>query len=256
MDEERELSARSTSPYAALLGVQVLFGSLPVIAKIVLAVMPSIGLVGFRVGITAVALFIFQRGRGSLKLKHTGDYRRLATLSLFGVVFNQLLFVGGLSYTRAANTSLLAVTIPIFTMMVGAVIGTERLRLLKVVGVILAAAGVLFLFASVICVPLGLAALNKIDVWTIDAKIWALVFYISIVATAGPYLLNAWALARVSPTTVAIFVYLQPLIGFCLAVLFLGEILTENFAFAAILIFAGVFLTVRRNDRVPQITDT
>ncbi|MCA1608663.1 MAG: DMT family transporter [Acidobacteria bacterium] len=104
--------------------------------------------------------------------------------------------------------------------------------------------------------PLGLAALNKIDVWTIDAKIWALVFYISIVATAGPYLLNAWALARVSPTTVAIFVYLQPLIGFCLAVLFLGEILTENFAFAAILIFAGVFLTVRRNDRVPQITDT
>ncbi|MCA1608662.1 MAG: DMT family transporter [Acidobacteria bacterium] len=144
MDEERELSARSTSPYAALLGVQVLFGSLPVIAKIVLAVMPSIGLVGFRVGITAVALFIFQRGRGSLKLKHTGDYRRLATLSLFGVVFNQLLFVGGLSYTRAANTSLLAVTIPIFTMMVGAVIGTERLRLLKVVGVILAAAGVLF----------------------------------------------------------------------------------------------------------------
>ena len=45
-------------PYAALLGVQLFFGSLAVIGKVVLAVVPALALVGFRVAITAL-LFTF-----------------------------------------------------------------------------------------------------------------------------------------------------------------------------------------------------
>src|SRR5687768_17830027 len=125
--------------------VQMLFGSLPVIGKIVLPALPAISLVGFRVGITAAVLFVVQVYRGRVWLQRRSDYARLAILSLFGVVFNQLLFIGGLSLTKAANTSLLAVTIPIFTLLVSAVVGTERLRLLKIVGIILAAGGVVLL---------------------------------------------------------------------------------------------------------------
>jgi drug/metabolite transporter (DMT)-like permease len=85
----------------ALLGVQIFFGSLPVIGKVVLAVLPAMSLVGFRVGITAIVLFSFQLYRGRLWLRDRSDYLRLAVLSLFGVVFNQLLFIGGLSRTKA-----------------------------------------------------------------------------------------------------------------------------------------------------------
>ncbi len=285
------------SSYLALLGVQAFFGSLPVIGKIVLAVLPAVALVGFRVGITALVLLIVQAYRGRIWLQHRSDYSRLAILSLFGVVFNQLLFVGGLSLTKAANTSLLAVTIPIFTLIVGAIVGNERLRLAKAFGIVLAAAGVIFLidpsaasfssqttigdvmiivnslsygiyvatskavitrngafrsmmwvfvFASVICVPLGLVSLTAIDVTSISLEIWLLVLYIAVVATASPYLLNAWALARVAPSTVAVFIYLQPLIGFALAVIFLAEIIDFRFILAALLVFAGVFLTTRK----------
>src|SRR5262245_22216114 len=94
-------------PHLALVGVQIFFGSLPVIAKIVLKVIPAASLVGFRVGITAIVFAVVQSIRGRFWLKEKSDYWKLAVLSLFGVTFNQLLFITGLSLTKASNTSLL-----------------------------------------------------------------------------------------------------------------------------------------------------
>ena len=273
------------------------FGSLPVIAKLVLVVLPAVSLVGIRVGVTALVLFLVQLYRRRLWLQEKSDYGRLALLSLFGVVFNQLLFVGGLSLTKAANTSLLAVTIPIFTLIVGAVVGVEPLQRKTVVGIVLAAAGVvllidphaasfsslttigdmmivlnslsygiyvatsknvitrngafrsimwIFIFASVVCVPLGISSLSTVDISRVGNEIWLLCLYIAVGATAVPYFLNAWALARVNPSIVAVFVYLQPLIGFVLAVIFLSERIDFRFIIAALLVFSGVFLTTRR----------
>lgn len=284
-------------PIAGLLAVQVFFGSLPVIGKVVLAAIPAVSLVGFRVGITALILVVVQTYRRRLWLKDRADYKRLAILSLFGITFNQLLFIGGLSLTKASNTSLLAVTIPIFTITIGAIIGTERLRLVKALGIALAAGGVIilidprkasfssettlgdlliilnslsfgiyvatskeiitrngafrsmmwvFIFASIVCVPLGLFSISTVDVAAVPTMIWWLILYIAVVATAGPYLLNAYAIAKVSASTVAVFIYLQPLIGFILAAIFLNEIIDLNFAIAAILVFVGVYLTTRR----------
>ncbi|HMJ09240.1 MAG TPA: DMT family transporter, partial [Pyrinomonadaceae bacterium] len=104
----------------------------------------------------------------------------------------------------------------------------------------------LFIFASVVCVPVGGVSLSKVDLPDVSLSIWLLIAYIAIFATAAPYILNAWALARVSPSTVAVFIYLQPLIGFILAVIFLGETIDLKFAASAVLIFAGLYLTIRR----------
>ena len=293
METERE----NLAPHLALVGVQILFGSLPVIGKVVLTVLPPVSLVGFRVGITALVLAIFQAARKRFWLQYKEDYLKLAVISLFAVTFNQLLFIGGLSLTKASNTSLLAVTIPIFTLIVSTIAGTELLRAGKVLGIALAAAGIIFLidprnasfssettlgdlmiianslsygifvatskdtitrngafrstmwifiFASLVCVPLGIASLGTIDASAITTNIWLLVLYVSVVATAGPYLLNAYALSKVNPSIVAVYIYLQPIIGFILAVIFLNELLDLKFAVAAVLVFAGVFLTTRR----------
>ena len=88
---------------AALLAVQIFFGSLPVIAKVVLAVVPPMSLVGFRIAIAALVLLSIQIYRRRVWLQTRSDYIRLGVLSLFGVVFNQLLFIGGLSRTKASN---------------------------------------------------------------------------------------------------------------------------------------------------------
>jgi len=285
------------APYLALIAVQFCFGSGVVIGKVVLKTIPAVGLVGFRVGITAFALVIYQALRGRFWLKEKGDYGRLAVLSLFGVTLNQLFFISGLSLTRASNTALLAVTIPIFALAVGAIVGIETLRIVKVVGILLAAGGVtllidprnasfssettrgdlliiansfcygiyvavsktvvtrngafrsmmwVFIFAAIICVPLGAYSMSSIDIYTVEPRTWLLVLYISIGVTAAPYLLTAWALARVDPSTVAVFIYLYPVIGFLLAVIFLGELIDLRFIFATLLIFSGVYLVTKK----------
>lgn len=297
MENSQSKLEKSYAPHIALLLVQMMFGSLPVIGKIVLKVIPAFGLVGFRVGITAICLVIFQRSRGNFRLAETKDYWRLFVLSIFGVSLNQVLFISGLSLTKASNSSLLAVTIPIFALSVGAILGVEKLRLLKIVGIILAAVGVillidprkasfssettlgdilivcnslsygiyvatsketisrngaiksmtwLFIFAAIICVPLGAFSMQSVDFATVSPMIWLLILHISIVATALPYIFNAWALARVNPSTVAVYVYLQPIIGFMLAVVFLGEEISIFTILAAILIFSGVFLVTKK----------
>ena len=73
-----------------------------------------------------------------------------------------------------------------------------------------------------------------------------LVGYIAVGVTAVPYLLTAWALARVNPSTVAVYIYLYPLIGFLLAVLFLGEQIDLRFILATFLIFGGVYLVTKK----------
>jgi drug/metabolite transporter (DMT)-like permease len=296
MDNARN-SENNYAPHVALLLVQLTFGSLPVIGKIVLKVVPSFALVGFRVGLTALALLVWQSFRGDLRLAERGDYRRFAVLSFFGVTLNQILFISGLSLTKASNTSLLAVTIPIFALTVGSVLGVERLRRVTVFGIVVAAAGVVllidprhasfssettlgdvlivlnslsygiyvvvskdaitrngalksivwvFIFASLVCVPLGAYSLSTIDVAAVNPLLWLLILYIALAATLAPYLLNAWALARVNPSMVAVYIYLQPVIGFLTAVVFLGEKITLWTIAAAILIFSGVFLVTRK----------
>jgi len=291
------MKSNRSSAYVALLAAQVFFGSLPVIAKVALKTIPPVALVGFRVSITAAVLAAFQAYRGRFWLVNKSDYWRFAVLSLFGVTFNQLLFITGLSLTKASNTSLLAVTIPIFALTVGAIIGAERLTIIKIAGIVLAAFGVLliidprnasfssattlgdllivlnslsygiyvaiskpvivrngvfrsimwvFIFASILNVPLGIWSLSSIDIAAISPAIWLIVVYIAIGATAAPYLLNAYALQYVPASTVAVFVYLQPVIGFLLAVLFLGEQIGALFILAALLIFIGVFLVSKK----------
>lgn len=290
---------KSFTAILALIPAQLLFGSLPVIGKIVLAVIPPVALVGIRTGVTALILFVIQAVRGRIWLKAKRDYGRFAALSLFGVVLNQLFFIGGLSLTTASNVSLLAVMIPVFALLVGSLAGFEKLTTLKMAGIALAAVGVIllidprrasfssqttigdlfivinclaygiyvatskgaitrngvfrsmmwvFIFASVILVPLGALSLSSIDIAGVEPRIWLIILWIAIGATVAPYLLNAWALSKVNPSTVAVFVYLQPLIGFLLAVFFLGESVGLTFVIAAVLIFAGVFLVIRRRE--------
>jgi len=104
-----------------------------------------------------------------------------------------------------------------------------------------------FVIGSVLAVPFGGFYLAQVPLARLDLTIWLAIAYIILVPTVGAYYLNAWALARVAPSTVAAYIYLQPLIAFAVAPLVLGA---EEFGgvrtlLAAGLIFAGVALVTR-----------
>ncbi|HEX8070978.1 MAG TPA: DMT family transporter [Pyrinomonadaceae bacterium] len=111
-----------------------------------------------------------------------------------------------------------------------------------------------FLLGCVVTVPLGGYYLAQTPMTHLGAGVWLALVYIILVPTVGAYYLNAWALGRVAPSTVAIYIYLQPLFAFALAPLLLGERLNPRTGLATLLIFAGVALVTLRS-RSPAVEE-
>ncbi len=113
--------------------------------------------------------------------------------------------------------------------------------------------GWVFLAASLVAVPIGGYHFAQVPLAETSAGVWLAVVYIVLVPTIGAYYLNAWALGRVAPSTVAAYIYLQPLIAFALAPYVLGEELNSRTWVAAALVCAGVAVTTlrRRADSNP-----
>jgi drug/metabolite transporter (DMT)-like permease len=104
----------------------------------------------------------------------------------------------------------------------------------------------IFLVGSLVTVPVGIYSLQKENLGAIGAGVWLTIAFIIIFPTVAAYYLNAWAHTKVPPSTVAIYIYLQPLIAFGFAPLFLGEQWNSRTIIAALLIFAGVAVVTKR----------
>jgi drug/metabolite transporter (DMT)-like permease len=300
----RSHSNHRVAPHLALIAVQVLFATWPIVGKLALHSVPSVALVGFRVAGAAIVLLTIGAVTGRLQKIRRADWPLLIASSLLGLVLNQLLFTKGLSLTTAINATLLTTTIPVFTLLVGVFLGTDRATLRRLVGIALAAGGVLYLigpgraqFSSathagdllvvanslcygayiavsknlmkrynalsvitwifvvgcVVTVPAAAISLSTFPVAAISWRVWLAILYIIVFPTAGAYYLNGWALARVTPSTVAVYIYLQPIISFAVAPMILGESLTYQTVIASLLIFAGVLVVTRRKSVDPQL---
>jgi len=225
------------------------------------------------------------------------DLLLLVLCSITGVVGNQLLYVKGLSLTTVINTALVTTTIPVFALFISILFGYDRLSLRRLLGIVLAAAGVvylinpahaqfnaqtsagnllivcnsliyavyiviskrlferygalnvitwIFLVSAVMILPLGIYSLHGDDLGAIGWTAWLTIGLIIVFPTVGAYYLNAWALTEVSPSTVASYIYLQPLVAFGFAPFFLGERWNSRTSVATLLIFAGVALVTSR----------
>src|ERR1051325_7414760 len=73
---QSEFRNRSAAPHLALVAVQLIFGTWPIVAKVALRALPSTGLVAFRVAGAAVALLALLRGRGRLVVPPRRDPAR------------------------------------------------------------------------------------------------------------------------------------------------------------------------------------
>jgi drug/metabolite transporter (DMT)-like permease len=285
------------APYLALLAVQALFGTWPIAGKIILRSLSPIGLVTFRILGASIALLVLQFSlKKPLALERKRDLASLALLSLLGVVLNQVLFVKGLALTTAINATLLAATIPVFAHLTGVAARTEFLTTRKVIGIIVAGAGVVYLvnpsrtdlahnswgdllliinsfcygvyialskdlvrkygpltvvtwvfvLGNVVMIPLSLIEGSYQGMGSLSGGTWACLAYVVLFPTVGAYFLNGWALARVDPSVVAVFIYIQPVFAFALAPIILGETLGPRILLATALIFAGVFIVTWR----------
>jgi drug/metabolite transporter (DMT)-like permease len=290
----------NAAPHLALLAVQVIFATWGIPAKIALRQITPFGLSAIRVAAAAGAFCVIARLTHNFKSIARKHWPLLVASSLCGIVFNQWLFVTGLSMTTVINSVLITTAMPVFTLVVGSMTGIERPSWRRLVGILTAAAGVIYLISParhdvsagsrfgdllilgsafiygcyiVVSKPLvetygalptvtwifivatvptalvGALSLRHSSLAAIDTQGWEAIIYIVLVPTILAYYLLTAALKEVPPSTVAVYIYLQPLIAFVVAPAILGEAFTLRTAIAAALIFLGVAITTRRRKR-------
>jgi drug/metabolite transporter (DMT)-like permease len=98
---------------------------------------------------------------------------------------------------------------------------------------------------SLVAVPVFAAGQRLLPEPSATAAWWSLA-YILVVPTVIAYLLNMFALARVRASTVAVYVYAQPIIAGLTSWIAFGERPTPSMVLAASGLFVGIWLVGRR----------
>jgi len=80
-----------------------------------------------------------------------------------------------------------------------------------------------------------------VDFAAIQPIIWLAIFFIVFGATFLTYLLNVYGLKSVNPTTVSVYIYLQPIIAALLAVFIKGDSFTWLTIISMLMVFVGVY---------------
>lgn len=143
-DSRTGAGRESFAVHLALFGAQAGFALFPIFGKLVLTSVPPLVLAAIRVVSAALLLEALRRAAGDAAIERR-DRPALMLYALLGVSFNQVLFILGLSLTTAIHTTILAATIPVFTLAVAVLLGRETMRARAAIGVALATAGVLVL---------------------------------------------------------------------------------------------------------------
>ena len=225
------------------------------------------------------------------------DYLRIVLSAFFGVALNMLTFFKGLSLTSPISASVLMVTTPMLVLVLSAFILREKMKKLKVLGILLGLLGTFILityqkdsvskdqemlgnflvFVNALSygyylilvkklmekynpftfvkwiytigffmvLPFGFKEFNAIDWQNMPNIISFDVFFIVVFSTFLTYLLNLISMKRLTPTAVAVFIYLQPLFATIFAISLGKDQLNLVKIISAVLIFVGVFLVVR-----------
>ena len=145
MTSKPSLKDHAIAPHLALLAVQVMFGSWPILGKVAMRSMSSTSLVCFRIFGATLIFSLLRRKFGELPQLPRRVLASLVLSSLLGVALNQFIFVKGLSLTTAINSTLLITTIPVFALVVSIALGYDKASLRHFLGIVLAATGVIYL---------------------------------------------------------------------------------------------------------------
>ena len=103
----------------------------------------------------------------------------------------------------------------------------------------------MYTIGLVVVLPFGWEQVSEMNFDTIPMDGYLKIGYVVVFSTFGTYILNIFAIKELKPTTVAVFIYLQPLLATAIAIGLGSDVLDYVKIGAALLIFAGVYLVTK-----------
>lgn len=110
----------------------------------------------------------------------------------------------------------------------------------------------LYLFGFILVLPFSYTEFSEV-VWTsLPVNIFLKIGFVVLFTTCITYLFNLYALSKLKPTTVSVFIYLQPVVATIYALIVGSDSLSMIKIMATLLIFVGVFLVTRQPKVSPK----
>ncbi len=110
----------------------------------------------------------------------------------------------------------------------------------------------LYTFGLLFVLPFSLHQVLEIDMTQFTMSIWLKAGFIIVFTTFITYLFNLIAITKLKPTTVSIFIYLQPVFATIYALLTNSDSLNNIKIIATLLIFFGVYLVTKPEKSVKK----
>ncbi|MFT5959231.1 MAG: drug/metabolite transporter (DMT)-like permease [Polaribacter sp.] len=107
----------------------------------------------------------------------------------------------------------------------------------------------LYLFGLIFVIPFGYSELTAIIWQEIPTNIYWNIGFVLIFTTCITYLFNLYGLSKLKPTTVSVFIYLQPVIATIYALIVGSDSLNLVKICATLLIFFGVYLVTKQVEK-------
>lgn len=106
-----------------------------------------------------------------------------------------------------------------------------------------------FNLGFIMVLPFSIQDFNNIEWGSLDQNVIGSIVFVLIGTTCLAYFLNAFALKTVKSTTVASYIYLQPVIATIIAIFLKQDHLSLKIGISAALIFAGLYLVGKKNEK-------
>lgn len=105
-----------------------------------------------------------------------------------------------------------------------------------------------YLFGLILVIPFSYGELSEVVWHQIPPNIYWNIGFVVIFTTCITYLFNLYGLSKLKPTTVSVFIYLQPVIATIYALVVGSDSLSLVKICATILIFFGVYLVTKQTE--------
>jgi drug/metabolite transporter (DMT)-like permease len=110
----------------------------------------------------------------------------------------------------------------------------------------------IYTFGFLMVLPFGWSEFQAVDFTNIPIDIFWKIGFVVVFSTFLTYLLNLVSMRELKPTTVAVFIYLQPLFATIFAVSLGKDDVTWVKIISAVLIFTGVYLVTQKKSSQSQ----
>ena len=107
----------------------------------------------------------------------------------------------------------------------------------------------LYLFGLIFVIPFGYSELTAVIWQEIPTNIYWNISFVLLFTTCITYLFNLYGLSKLKPTTVSVFIYLQPVIATIYALIVGSDSLNLVKLCATLLIFLGVYLVTKQVEK-------